>query len=72
MNKIQENSFCFIDYETDSQGIIRHMCLECHKTHNMGWYWPGHDPQYGYGNDDIECWFCKKLIYKHEETKTDL
>jgi NAD-dependent dihydropyrimidine dehydrogenase PreA subunit len=72
MATIQENSYCFVDYDTDPEGIVRHMCLECHETHPMGWFWPGKDPQVGYGANNIACWFCNKLIFQNEETETDL
>jgi len=41
------------------------MCLNCHKTHEFGWFWPGKIK--GYGNYDLKCSICGEWINKKKD-----
>lgn len=41
------------------------ICVACKEQHNIdGWYWPGHEK--GYGDYDLECYICSKVIHTRE------
>lgn len=59
--EIQEDCYWFIDplLPSDKQ-VMSAMCVECHETHDLGWFWPGKNK--GYGDYDLTCCLCNKVI----------
>lgn len=55
---------CYFAVDNDSD-IIKAICVECHEKNEIGWFWNG--KELGYGNYDLNCHFCNKIINKKEE-----
>lgn len=55
---VQEDSFWYLD----ESGSIKAMCIPCHENNNYGWYWNGSET--GYGNYDLNCSICGKVIHQ--------
>ena len=44
-------------------------CVECNNQELKSWFWAGSEQ--GYGDYDLECSICQKIIHKrNNETKT--
>ena len=53
--------FWYIDSRIPKeQQKIEALCMECHKTHNFGWFCSGKS------ESDVVCAICKSIIYKKE------
>jgi len=65
---VQKDCYYFVDDKLpEEERIMQAMCAECHKTHNLGWFWKG--SELGYGDFDLMCSICKKegrLEYIHQ------
>jgi hypothetical protein len=48
-----------------SDGIIKALCIECHKNKKEGWFWPG-----GFGDEEIKCSVCNKIINAKKDTSS--
>lgn len=66
INTIQENSYWFLDGEGEESKIVA-ICEICAKKHQKGWFWDGKN--LGYGDYDLNCNYCKNVIYKKNNDK---
>ncbi len=64
---ICEPCFWYVDITLPEEDqIISACCIECQKISNLkAWYWPG--DEVGYGDYDLNCSFCNKILHKRED-----
>lgn len=62
--------YWFIDKEKTENQTMEAICQECHNTNPFGWFWPG--SKRGYGNYDLSCAICGKVLnIKNEDKEED-
>lgn len=64
---IQEPCFWFINEDKpETEQSMQACCVNCQQLSNIkGWYWPG--DQIGYGDYNLNCSFCNKIINEYKE-----
>ncbi|MHA1949719.1 MAG: hypothetical protein ACW99G_06985 [Candidatus Thorarchaeota archaeon] len=68
--KIQEDSYWYVDKNNIGQQSMQAMCMNCREEFKnaekeFGWKWEG--TKLGYGDYDLSCALCKKVIYQREQ-----
>ncbi len=60
---MQEDCYWYLDESSEPRIVAK--CVECNKKDNLGWFWNG--KKIGYGDYDLNCSICNKVIYKKDE-----
>ena len=65
---IQEDSYWWRDESLpEAEQKMRGLCVQCAEKRDIGSYWPG--IEMGYGDYDLNCFFCGKQIYLREKSQ---
>ena len=66
---IQEDSYWWRDTSLpEDEQYMRGVCVECAIERGIGWFWPGKER--GYGDYDLNCFFCNKQIYLRDKEES--
>jgi hypothetical protein len=66
---MKKDCYWFVDKTNPEEQTIQAMCLDCHRTNQLGWFWNGE--RQGYGDYDLFCSICNKPIYIRRESSND-
>lgn len=70
MSIIQEDSYWFTNTNLPPhEQKMQAMCGDCYQEKKIGWHWKG--SELGYGDYDMKCALCGKILHQREEEYDD-